>query len=270
MPLPGKYESFFCANQGTPEQRYENFEEAVRRVFASTMNEDALTYRLQRGLDRQDEQMALLVQRVSGSYRKNYFFPDIAGVGLSYNTFVWKQGMDPKAGMIRLVFGLGTRAVNRVENDYPRIVALDAPLIKAHSGLDDTRRFSQHDVDVLNLEENRFQSLPLPQISEEGVDTKLELFAIRDVEASDRLRAMGRPAKDFWILTFDEFLSQTEFPKIMSAMLQALEAVYQYPVDIEFTGNFNLDGKLQVQSSSVPSLPDKGPEYPRCHTREDQ
>lgn len=242
----GKYESFFCANQGTPEQRYENFEEAVRRVFASTMNEDALTYRLQRGLDRQDEQMALLVQRVSGSYRKNYFFPDIAGVGLSYNTFVWKQGMDPKAGMIRLVFGLGTRAVNRVENDYPRIVALDAPLVKAHSGLDDTRRFSQHDVDVLNLEENRFQSLPLPQITEEGLDTKMELFGIRDLESSDRLRAMGRPTQDLWILTFDEFLSQTEFPKIMSSMLQALEAVYQYPVDIEFTGNFNLDGKLQI------------------------
>jgi len=242
----GKYESFFCANQGTPEQRLENFEEAVRRVFASTMNEDALTYRLQRGLDRQDEQMALLIQRVSGSYRKHYFFPDIAGVGLSYNTFVWKQGMDPKAGMLRLVFGLGTRAVNRVENDYPRIVALDAPLVKAHAGLNDARRFSQHDVDLLNLEENRFQSLSLTQIIEEGLNTKMELFGIRDLVSSERMRAMGRPTQDYWILTFDEFLATTDFPKIMSAMLNALETVYQYPVDIEFTGNFNLEGKLQV------------------------
>ncbi len=242
----GKYESYFCANQGTPEQRLENFEEAVRRVFASTMNEDALTYRLQRDLDRQDEQMALLIQRVSGSYRKHYFFPDIAGVGLSYNTFVWKQGMDPKAGMLRLVFGLGTRAVNRVENDYPRIVALDAPLVKAHSGLNDARRFSQHDVDLLNLEENRFQSLSLTQIIEEGLDTKMELFGIRDLVSSERMRAMGRPSQDFWILTFDEFLAATDFPQTMSAMLKALETVYQYPVDIEFTGNFNLDGKLQI------------------------
>ncbi len=157
----GKYESYFCANQGTPEERYEKFEEAVRQIFASTMNEDALTYRLQRGLDQKDEQMAFLVQRVSGSYRKKYYFPELAGVGLSYNTFVWKKGMDPKAGMLRLVFGLGTRAVNRVENDYPRIVALDAPLVKAHTSLNDTRRFSQHDVDMLNLEENCFQSLSL-------------------------------------------------------------------------------------------------------------
>jgi hypothetical protein len=242
----GKYESYFCANQGTPEQRYENFEEAVRRIFASTMNEDALAYRFQRGLDRQDEQMALLVQRVSGSYRKHYFFPEIAGVGISYNTFVWKQGMDPKAGMLRLVFGLGTRAVNRVENDYPRIVALDAPLVKAHSSMKDARRFSQHDVDMLNLDENRFESLPLSQVMEEGLETQMELLGVRDTEASEQMRAMGRPVQDYWILTFDELLSATEFPAIMSRMLKTLESVYEYPVDIEFTGNFNLDGKLQV------------------------
>ncbi len=242
----GKYESYFCANQGTPEQRYESFEEAVRRIFASTMNVDALTYRLQRGLDQQDEQMALLVQRVSGSYRKHYFFPELAGVGLSHNTFVWKQGLDPKAGMLRLVLGLGTRAVNRVENDYPRIVALDEPLLKAHSGLNDARRFSQHDVDALNLEENRFQSLPLEQVVREGLDARLDLVAIRDMEAADRLRAMGRPETDIWILTFDELLSKTDFPDTMSRMLKTLETVYEYPVDIEFTANFSADGRLQV------------------------
>ena len=242
----GKYESFFRANQGTPEDRYENFEDAVRRIFASTMSEDALAYRFQRGLDRQDEQMALLVQRVSGAYRKHYFFPEIAGVGLSYNTFVWKQGMDPHAGMLRLVFGLGTRAVNRVENDYPRIVALDAPLVKAHSGINDARRFSQHEVDTLNLAENRFESLPLAQVLEEGLEARMQLLGVRDTEASDQMRAMGRPVKDFWILTFDELLSATEFPATMSRMLKTLERVYEYPVDIEFTGNFNIEGKLQV------------------------
>ena len=69
----GKYESYFCPNQGTPEERYRHFEEAVRKIFASTMNEDALTYRLQRGMAHQDEQMALLVQRVSGSHRSTIF-----------------------------------------------------------------------------------------------------------------------------------------------------------------------------------------------------
>ncbi|GAE94871.1 phosphoenolpyruvate synthase [Gracilibacillus boraciitolerans JCM 21714] len=62
----GKYDSVFCVNQGTPEERYQAFENAIRTVYASTMNEDALEYRMNRGLFEKDEQMAILIQRVSG------------------------------------------------------------------------------------------------------------------------------------------------------------------------------------------------------------
>ena len=241
----GKYESYFCANQGTPEERYEKFEEAVRKIFASTMNVDALTYRLQRGLDQQDEQMALLVQRVSGSYRKNYYFPELAGVGLSYNTFVWQKGMDPKAGMLRLVLGLGTRAVNRVENDYPRIVSLDSPLIKPYAKQEDAGRFSQHGVDVLNLEENRFQSLSMAEVLKENLEEHLDMIGTRDIDATEKMKATGKDT-DFWIITFDDLLSKTEFPELMSKMLQRLEKIYNYPVDIEFTANFNSQGNIQI------------------------
>jgi hypothetical protein len=242
----GKYESYFCPNQGSPEQRYENFEEAVRKIFASAMNVDALTYRLQRGLGKHDEQMALLVQRVSGSHRKHYFFPDLAGVGLSYNTFVWQKGMNPKAGMLRIVFGLGTRAVNRVENDYPRIVALDAPLVKPYTKPEDIRRFSQREVDLLNLKENDFETSSVTDILNEDLDARLDLIAVRDIEASQYMKSLGRGAKDVWILTFDELLSSTPFVKVMSKMLKKLEQVYRYPVDIEFTVNFNAEGKAKI------------------------
>lgn len=242
----GKYESYFCPNQGTPEERYRNFEEAVRKIFASTMNEDALTYRKQRGMAQQDEQMALLVQRVSGSHRNIYFFPDLAGVGLSYNTFVWQKGMDPKAGMLRIVFGLGTRAVNRVENDYPRIVALDAPLTKPYTRQDDIKRFSQSEVDILNLKENNFQTLPATELLTESIETHLELIATRDIAAAEYLQSVGKQAQDAWILTFDELLGSTPFAKTMSNMLKKLEQVYRYPVDIEFTANFNAQGKPQI------------------------
>jgi len=242
----GKYESYFCANQGTPEERYEHFEEAVRKIFASTMNTDALTYRLQRGLGGQDEQMAILVQRVSGSHRKHYFFPDLAGVGLSYNTFVWQKGMDPKAGMLRIVFGLGTRAVNRVENDYPRIVALDAPLVKPYAKQEDVRRFSQHEVDILNLNENQFQSLPVMDVLNEDLETRMDLLAVRDTGVSEYMKSTGRNMRDVWILTFDELLASTSFAPVMSKMLKILERVYRYPVDIEFTVNFNAEGKVKV------------------------
>jgi len=241
----GKYESYFCANQGTPEERYDKFEEAVRKIFASTMNIDALTYRKQLGLDQMDEQMALLVQRVSGTYRKNYFFPELAGVGLSYNTFVWQKGLDPRAGMLRLVAGLGTRAVNRVENDYPRIVALDAPLIKPFAKPEDAGRFSQHGVDVLNLEENSFQSLSVEQMIKDDLEDHWELIGSRDTVAGERMKSSVQ-STGAWIITFDELLSSTEFTGLMSKMLKQLENIYDYPVDIEFTANFNARGKLQI------------------------
>jgi pyruvate,water dikinase len=43
---------------------------------------------MNRGLAQQDEQMAILVQRVSGDRYGDYFFPHIAGVGNSSNLYV--------------------------------------------------------------------------------------------------------------------------------------------------------------------------------------
>ena len=62
----GKYESVFCVNRGTPEERLQEFEKAIKTVYASSMSLSALDYRKRRGLDKRDEQMALLIQRVSG------------------------------------------------------------------------------------------------------------------------------------------------------------------------------------------------------------
>lgn len=253
----GKYESIFLVNQGSPEQRYVRFVEAVRRIYASTMNENALVYRLQRGLDQADEQMALLVQRVSGAYHDGYFFPDAAGVGISYNTFVWKHTLDPHAGMLRLVLGLGTRAVNRVEGDYPRIAALDDPLLRAHAGTDDLKRFSQHDVDVLNVQKNVLETVPFRELLKQKISLKLDLIAVRDEEATDVLRSMGKD-EEAWVITFDKLLTHGKFRQTMQKVLRSLEAAYRYPVDIEFTVNFRKGGGFQVNLLQCRPVQTKG------------
>ena len=242
----GKYESIFCVNQGSPEERYALFEEAVRKIYASTMNENALSYRLQREMEDVDEQMALLIQRTSGSYHKHYYFPYLAGVGTSYNTFVWKKEMKPKAGMLRLVFGLGTRAVNRVEGDYPRIAALDAPLLRPHAGMEDTRKYSQHDVDVLDLEDNTLKTTSLLDLMGEGLDVDMDRIGVRDHETNRQLRELGIKNQEAWVITFDKFLSKTTFANTMGKMLKKLETIYEYPVDIEFTVNFTDDNEFKI------------------------
>jgi pyruvate,water dikinase len=103
----GKYESVFCVNTGSPEDRLKAFEDAMRLVYASTMDTSALAYRQQRGLQDQDEQMAILVQRVSGSLFGDYFMPAVAGVGYSFNTWRWHRELDPRAGMIQRLSAAG-------------------------------------------------------------------------------------------------------------------------------------------------------------------
>lgn len=244
----GKYLSVFCVNQGSPLERYHDFESAVKKVFASTMGLDALTYRLQRGLDRSDEQMALLVQRVSGSTRSQYFFPDLSGVAMSHNAYVWNDDMDPDAGMMRIVAGLGTRAVNRVDDDYPRLVALDKPLLRPDMRLEDIRRFSQHKVDVLDTALNKNYTVDLNDIY--TPDTKnipgWDLLAVRDHEADRKMRELGYKAPGACVLTFDKLMTNTDFPRVIRQLLKNLEAAYNYPVDIEFTANFSPDGGFEV------------------------
>lgn len=157
----GKYESVFCVNAGTMEERMQFFQDAIRKVYASTMSPSALEYRRVRGLLEKDEQMALLVQRVSGSRWEQYYFPMAAGVGYSYNSYPWRKELDPKAGMLRLVVGLGTRAVDRTPGDYPRLVSLDAPEMTNFASISEHHKFSQHRMDVLNLETNQLENCPV-------------------------------------------------------------------------------------------------------------
>ncbi|MEA4890291.1 MAG: PEP/pyruvate-binding domain-containing protein [Clostridiaceae bacterium] len=255
----GKYESIFCANQGSPADRLAAFEHAVRVVYASTMDADALTYRLKRGLNVKDEQMALLVQRVSGEHHGQYFYPLMAGVGYSNNLYVWNNRLDSQVGMLRLVFGLGTRAVDRVEGDYPRIVALDQPLLSSHDSKEAEKTYSQHYVDLLDLNENTLITLPLDQLAREDKTIDLTEVGEIDWEASKRLAELGFKDRKQWVLNFRKPLSDPQFVETIRNMMEILESVYQYPVDIEFTINtkagqqplFNLLQCRPLQTKSI-------------------
>jgi len=61
----GKYESVFVVNLGSREERMAALLDAVRSVYASVLDEQALLYRRRRGLLESEERMALLIMRVS-------------------------------------------------------------------------------------------------------------------------------------------------------------------------------------------------------------
>ncbi len=234
----GKYESVFCANQGGAPKRLEDFLFAVRTVYASVMGEEALAYRMQRNLQGHEEQMGLLVQRVSGAVYDHLFYPQCAGVGISYNPYVWHDSIDPNAGMLRIVFGVGTRAVDRSDDDYTRIVALNAPDKRPEGNREEARKHSQRRVDVLDLEANRLASKTFSDMAERcRQDAPLDMFATAE-RPPERRSARGDARSAPPVLNFDKLLCNTTFVEHMRSMLDTLHQAYAHHVEIEFTLNF--------------------------------
>ena len=241
----GKYESVFCVNRGTLEERLEAFEEAVKIVYSSTMNISALEYRKLNDLDDADEQMALLVQRVSGSYHEDYFFPTAAGVGFSYSPYSPLPDMDNSKGMLRLVMGLGTKAVDRTKKDYPRIINLDKPEVTLVNDIKEKHRYSQHYLDVIDLKNISLHDIPV----DEGLGIiqryAKKLLVEHDREAERMLRDRGQ-RREIVFVNCEGIVKNSEFINVMKEILNTLQNAYDYPVDIEYTVNVGEDNSFNI------------------------
>ena len=75
--------------------------------------------------------------------------------------------------MLRLVFGMGTRAVDREADDYARLIRLDKPLAPPMVEPKDAFRFSQHQVDVIDMHSNRFDTVPVERIQKTKLGTAM-------------------------------------------------------------------------------------------------
>ncbi len=234
----GKYDSFFCPNQGTPEENLEALLQAIRMVYASVFSPDALFYRQQVGLLDYDERMAILLQEVQGDRHGDYFYPTLAGVAFSHNPFRWTPKIRREEGFLRLVWGLGTRAVDRVANDYPRMVALSHPRLRPEIEAAQIRRYSQHLADVINLADNAFETRPVADLL--SVDNPSARYLV-SVDRGDYLQPPlaydpGLSPRDL-VLTFENLLSKTQFVPLLKAVLQTLSERFGRHVDVEFTAD---------------------------------
>ena len=241
----GKYESVICINTGSMEERLEALERAVRQVYASTMDVSALEYRRQRGLEEKDEQMAILIQRVSGTMYGDFFMPNAAGVGYSYSAYRWEASLDPAAGMLRLVMGLGTRAVDRTEGDYPRIVSLAKPEQSSLVGSRDKHRYSQNMVDVLDYESCDLISKPVSRVVPSMPKWYKNMVLEHDYEAENMYIERGQH-KEILFASCQGLTKNKTFVSCMKDILHTLQRVYDYPVDIEFAINGEEEGDFVI------------------------
>jgi pyruvate,water dikinase len=239
----GKYDSVFCTNQGTMEERLAYFCWAVKHIYSGTMAPRALEYRKSRGVLDKDEQMALLVQRVSGRRRGSWFFPDLAGTLLSYNPYAWHPEIDPQAGMARIVVGLGTRAVDRVAKDHPWVVSLNAPQRTVEHSTHGYQQELIDSVDLLATEAEQVVgeiSLMTPgglknaedlEIPEFLFDSDWRKARLAKEQGLDPIFARTPSLKHLW--------NKTELATILREACEVLSQEYGTHVEVEFTAQWD-------------------------------
>ncbi|MFC1480834.1 PEP/pyruvate-binding domain-containing protein [Candidatus Neomarinimicrobiota bacterium] len=233
----GKYQSVFLGNQGTIDQRLAHLLAAIGEVFASGLAPDPLIYRQERDLLDYDEKIGILIQKVVGKHYGKYFLPSYAGVALSRNDNTWSPRIKQEDGLLRMVMGLGTRAVDRIGDDYPRLVGLTQPTLRPEVSEEAIKRYSQTHVDVINLESNSFERIPIRDL---WVDQRFPSFEqIFAMQKDGYLQAAysNIPVAEYpnGVITFERLLKEGSFPTMMKDILKSLEATYKCPVDIEFS-----------------------------------
>ena len=257
----GKYKSLFLANQGTKQERLEALMDAIVEVYASMYSPDSIQYRSERNLLDFHEEMGIMIQEVVGTKIGHYFFPLFAGVIFSNNEFRWAPRVKREDGLIRMVMGLGTRAVDRVSDDFPVLVSPGQPGLRVNTVPDEIRRYSPKNIDVINLKKNIFETVDISSLIKEYGHLIPKLHQIVSIYEQDYIK---KPLafdinlqKDDLLVTFDGLIKDTSFLKQANLIQKILKETMQTPVDIEFASDGEFFYLLQCcpQSFGTDNVP---------------
>ena len=257
----GKYKSLFVANQGPKQQRLAALTDAIAEVYASVFGPDPIEYRAERGLLDFNEEMGILLQEVVGTRVGKYYFPTYAGVAFSNNEFRWSSRIKREDGLVRLVPGLGTRAVDRVSDDYPVLIAPGKPGLRVNVTVDEVIKYSPKKIDLINLETNSFETVSVEEILRLYGDEYPFITDIVSYCDRDQIRKIIQldidAERSDLVVTFDRLVTNTNFVPRVHAIMRVLKEELNTPVDIEFASNGNSFYLLQCrpQSFSLESKP---------------
>ncbi len=231
----GRYESYFCPNQGSEKENLRDLLDGVRRVFASIFNPDAMVDRREHGLLDYDERMAALLQQVSGQQYGRYFFPLISGVAFSQNFDCWAPQIRPEDGLLQLVLGLGTRISNIEQPDGSYWIPLSHPQLEANDAAA-APKHAQQFVDLIDLATNQLKTVPLQEILQRDFPF---LPYVASLDRGDHLESFtttdSLAPTDQFVLNFDYLKRDWKFIKLIRTALMRLEKGYKIPVEIEFS-----------------------------------
>ena len=258
----GKYKSLFVPNLGTEEERLHALMDAIAEVYASTFSPDPIEYRRERGLLDFNEEMGILIQEVVGTQVGPYFMPTYAGVAFSRNEFRWSPRISREDGMIRIVPGLGTRAVDRMGNDYPILISPKRPSLQVNPLVEERIKYSPRFMDLINLETGMIETVDAVKFFRKYADEFPKLSDIISIHESGRLtppNVLFNPEKADMVVTFANLFEKSDFLEKIKRILSLLEEKISTPVDVEFACDgknlYILQCRPQSQSRGIERKP---------------
>jgi len=237
----GKYKSLFLANQGSKPERLAALQDAIAEVYASVFGPDPIEYRAGRSLLDVHEEMGIMIQEVVGKRIGDYFLPAFSGVAYSNNEFRWSSRIRREDGLVRIVPGLGTRAVDRLSDDYPVLITPGQPGLRVNATPDEIVRYSPRKVDVINLTTNRFETIELRDLLREHGHEYPAVHRMVVLVDDGHIRRLPALSLDFEehevAATFEGLISDTPFVLQIRTLLTLLQESMGLPVDIEFASD---------------------------------
>ena len=163
--------------------------------------------------------------------------PCAAGVG--YSVSPYRLGSErPEDGMLRLVAGLGTAAVDRRTGSYPRIVSLDHPSKVMLTSYSDRHRFSQRMIDAVSSATGEEESFDAEDIRPALPAYLADILFSHDRDAERMMEDRGQRRQIFFV-SCEEIVENEAVMEDMRSILKMLQSAYRNPVDVEFTINIS-------------------------------
>ncbi len=256
----GKYKSLFVTNTGTRTERLNSLIDGILEVYASMFSPDSIQYRKEHGLLDYSEQMGVMIQEVVGRRTGRYFFPLYAGVGFSNNEFRWSPRIRREDGLLRMVMGLGTRAVDRVGDDFPILISPGQPKLRVNHVPQEMQKYSPQMMDVLDMEKNQFITVSISDIIRNygsGIPWLNHAVSFLTDDFITEYNKFSADSNNSVIVTFDGLIHKTPVISQIRTIMSLLVEKLGFPVDVKFASDGENFYILQCrpQSKSRDNLP---------------
>lgn len=252
-PFAGVFRTFLLPNSHPDfEVCFDQLSQAIKLVYASMFLKNARAYRESLNIPAREEKMAVIIQKVAGSRRGDYFYPLLSGVAQSYNYYP-AVNTSHKDGIVSLSTGLGKTAVERERTfafcpAYPKFDMFPPEDIVQNN----QRHFYAIDINhrEFNLSLGEDSTLSRIRITQNLLENDLAILSsVWDYENKGFLS--GKYIKGPRVITYRNILHYTEAPlaPLLKDFLSLGKDLVGCEVEMEFA--FDINSQTGKQNFSL-------------------